>query len=41
MRRLFRENGLSIVLLSAFVVFWIGQSVVGQPRVQPGAKGAR
>jgi hypothetical protein len=29
MRRLFRENGLSIVLLSAFVVFWVGQSVAG------------
>jgi hypothetical protein len=29
MRRLLRENGLSIVLLSLFLVFWIGQSVVG------------
>jgi hypothetical protein len=29
MRRLFRENGLSIVLVSAFVAFWIGQSVAG------------
>jgi hypothetical protein len=29
MRRLFRENGLSIVLASAFVAFWIGQSVAG------------
>jgi uncharacterized protein DUF6766 len=29
MHRLLRENGLSIVLVSAFMVFWIGQSVVG------------
>jgi hypothetical protein len=29
MRRLFRENGLSIVLFSLFLVFWIGQSVAG------------
>jgi hypothetical protein len=29
MRRLFRENGLSIVLVSAFLAFWIGQSVAG------------
>ena len=29
MRRVFRENGLSIVLLSAFAAFWIGQSVAG------------
>ena len=30
MRRLLRENGLSIVLLSAFIAFWIGQSVAGR-----------
>jgi hypothetical protein len=29
MRRLFRENGLSIVLASAFLAFWLGQSVAG------------
>jgi hypothetical protein len=29
MRRLLRENGLSIVLVSAFIAFWIGQSVAG------------
>jgi hypothetical protein len=29
MRRVFRENGLSIVLASLFLIFWIGQSVVG------------
>jgi hypothetical protein len=29
MRRLFRENGLSIVLASAFLTFWIGQSLAG------------
>ena len=29
MRRLVRENGLSIVLLSLFLLFWAGQSVVG------------
>jgi hypothetical protein len=29
MRRLLRENGLSIVLLSAFAAFWVGQSVAG------------
>jgi hypothetical protein len=29
MRRLLRENGLSLVLLSAFVVFWLGQSIAG------------
>jgi uncharacterized protein DUF6766 len=28
-RRILRENGLSIVLLSLFVLFWFGQSVVG------------
>jgi hypothetical protein len=29
MRRVLRENGLSIVLVSMFLVFWIGQSIVG------------
>lgn len=29
MRRLLRENGLSIVLLSLFLLFWVGQSAVG------------
>jgi hypothetical protein len=29
MRRLMRENGLSIVLVSAFLLFWVGQSVAG------------
>jgi hypothetical protein len=29
MRRFFRENGLSIVLLALFVAFWIGQSIAG------------
>jgi hypothetical protein len=29
MRRVFRENGLSIVLVSLFLVFWVGQSVAG------------
>ncbi len=29
MRRLLRENGLSIVLLSLFLLFWVGQSVAG------------
>src|SRR5215210_5037520 len=29
MRRVLRENGLSIVLLSLFVLFWMGQSVAG------------
>ena len=29
MRRLLRENGLSIVLVSAFLAFWLGQSVAG------------
>jgi hypothetical protein len=29
MRRLLRENGLSIVLFSLFIVFWIGQSITG------------
>jgi hypothetical protein len=29
MRRLLRENGLSIVLVSLFLVFWLGQSVAG------------
>jgi hypothetical protein len=29
MRRVLRENGLSIVLLSLFLVFWLGQSVAG------------
>jgi hypothetical protein len=28
-RRLLRENGLSIVLLSLFLLFWVGQSVAG------------
>lgn len=30
MRRVFYENGLSIVLFSLFVVFWVGQSIAGQ-----------
>jgi hypothetical protein len=30
MRRLLRENGLSIVLVSAFITFWIGQSIAGR-----------
>ncbi|MEP7226499.1 MAG: DUF6766 family protein [Gemmatimonadales bacterium] len=29
MRRILRENGLSIVLMSLFLLFWAGQSVVG------------
>ena len=29
MPRVFRENGLSIVLLSLFLVFWFGQSIAG------------
>ena len=29
MRRILRENGLSLVLMSLFLLFWIGQSVVG------------
>jgi hypothetical protein len=29
MRRLLRENGLSIVLMLLFLVFWVGQSVAG------------
>jgi hypothetical protein len=29
MRRILRENGLSIVFVSLFLIFWIGQSVVG------------
>jgi hypothetical protein len=29
MRRLLRENGLTIVLVTAFLAFWIGQSVMG------------
>jgi hypothetical protein len=29
MRRVLRENGLSIVLLSLFLLFWVGQSVAG------------
>lgn len=29
MRRVLRENGLSIVLVSLFLLFWVGQSVVG------------
>jgi hypothetical protein len=29
MRRLIRENGLSIVLVTLFLAFWAGQSVVG------------
>jgi hypothetical protein len=29
MRRLLRENGLSIVLMLLFLIFWVGQSVAG------------
>jgi hypothetical protein len=29
MRRILRENGLSIVLMSLFLFFWVGQSAVG------------
>jgi hypothetical protein len=29
MRRLLRENGLSLVLMSLFLLFWIGQSIAG------------
>jgi hypothetical protein len=30
MRRILRENGLSIVLLSLFLLFWFGQSMAGR-----------
>ena len=29
MRRIFRENGLSIVLIALFLIFWVGQSIAG------------
>jgi hypothetical protein len=29
MRRLLRENGLSLLLMSLFLLFWIGQSIAG------------
>jgi hypothetical protein len=29
MRQILRENGLSLVLVSLFLLFWVGQSVVG------------
>jgi len=29
MRRTLRENGLSLVLMSLFLLFWLGQSIVG------------
>ncbi len=29
MRQIFRNNGLSIVLVSLFLIFWAGQSVAG------------
>ena len=29
MRRTLRNNGLSLVLMSLFLIFWVGQSVVG------------
>jgi hypothetical protein len=29
MRRIFRENGLSIVLVLLFLIFWVGQSIAG------------
>lgn len=29
MRRFFRDNGLTLVLLACFVVFWIGQALAG------------
>jgi hypothetical protein len=29
MRRVFRENGLSIVLVLLFLIFWVGQSIAG------------
>ena len=29
MRKVIRDNGLSIVLLTLFVLFWLGQSVAG------------
>ena len=29
MRRALRDNGLSIVLVSLFLIFWVGQSIVG------------
>jgi hypothetical protein len=34
MRRLLRENGLTIVLVSAFLIFWGGQSVAGYREYQ-------
>jgi hypothetical protein len=34
MRRLLRENGLSIVLVSAFLIFWVGQSLAGYREYQ-------
>jgi hypothetical protein len=34
MRRLLRENGLSIVLVSAFLIFWGGQSLAGYREYQ-------
>jgi hypothetical protein len=34
MRRLLRENGLSIVLVSAFLLFWAGQSLAGYREYQ-------
>jgi preprotein translocase subunit SecG len=29
MRRIFRDNGLTIVLTALFLIFWVGQSVAG------------
>jgi len=29
MRRVLRDNGLSIVLVTCFMLFWAGQSVAG------------
>jgi hypothetical protein len=29
MRRILRENGLSLVLIALFLMFWLGQSIVG------------
>jgi hypothetical protein len=29
MRRFFRDNGLTIVLMAVFLIFWVGQSVAG------------
>ena len=29
MRRFLRDNGLTLVLLACFLVFWIGQAVAG------------